>query len=238
MSQTTEIKVNEREAAIDTKIAETYRAMVEAQNKAQATLHDLMDSAAWNCRQSVRRSNNKATYRTHLFIDGQAVRVTFADLVPFLTDNELDRASNVQAAMKSAVADYIAAEAEYEEWSRFFLVPAGHIHSSMNCSSCNRGKNATVFTWLPELSGLTEADAVAAHGAWLCTTCFPTAPVEHTNADELANAAKKTAQCSGSGEVPTEYNRHYDGRCSGCGKWQTINLGSGRIRAHKAKGGK
>lgn len=71
-------------------------------------------------------------------------------------------------------------DAEYDRrpWSRFFLVTssAGHIHSSMRCSTC---RPTTTYGWLPELSGHSEADAVAAHGPALCSVCFASAPVEH-----------------------------------------------------------
>ncbi|WP_280404767.1 hypothetical protein [Nocardia brasiliensis] len=63
-------------------------------------------------------------------------------------------------------------------WSRFFLVPDGHIHSSRSCRSL---WPRTLLSWLPELSGESEADAVKAHGALLCTFCFPSAPVEWTD---------------------------------------------------------
>src|SRR6185369_10664798 len=64
----------------------------------------------------------------------------------------------------------------------------GHIHSSMRCSTC---RFDTEFGWLPTLSGLTEAEAVAAHGAILCTVCYPTAPVEWTGGiSHTAQAAK------------------------------------------------
>lgn len=42
--------------------------------------------------------------------------------------------------------------AQYNGWSRFFLVQnnGGHIHSSMNCSTCFP---STMFAWLPTVSG-------------------------------------------------------------------------------------
>jgi len=72
-------------------------------------------------------------------------------------------------------------------WARFYLVnnSNGHIHSSTVCSTCFRD---TSVSWLPGLSGLTEAEAVAAHGEILCSICFPTAPAEWTNG--ISNAAK------------------------------------------------
>lgn len=63
-------------------------------------------------------------------------------------------------------------------WSRFFLVTSstGHVHASMYCSTC---RWSTTYGWLPELSGKSEAEAVAELGAVLCSVCFPSAPVEH-----------------------------------------------------------
>ena len=237
MSQTTETKINEREAAIDTKIAETHGAWMAARLESKDVLRSLMSSASWNHRTIVRRTNSRANYDTHVYIDGNLVVASFLNLAPYLTQDQIDEANKVAAKVSSAMDAYYAAEAEYEGWSRFFLVPAGHIHRSMSCSTCNNGRSATTFSWLPQLSGLTEADAVAAHGAWLCTTCFPTAPVEYTNADALAKEAKKAARCSGSGEAPVEYHATYRnyGKCSGCDKWETTNDRSGLIRAHKAK---
>lgn len=79
-------------------------------------------------------------------------------------------------------------EAAYTGWSRFYLVTssAGHVHSSMGCSSCNP---RTRYGWLPELSGKAEAEAVEDLGPTLCTVCFPSAPVEWTEGKKLTKAA-------------------------------------------------
>lgn len=78
-------------------------------------------------------------------------------------------------------------------WSRFFLVTssAGHVHSSMYCHTC---KPTTTYGWLPELSGKSEEEAVAALGTVLCSVCFPSAPVAHTGGKiTKAKAAKLAA---------------------------------------------
>ncbi len=66
-----------------------------------------------------------------------------------------------------------------DPWSRFFLVTSsnGHIHRWMNCSTC---RVTTTFGWLPNLSGLTDAEAVAHPdgGPYLCQVCFPAARPE------------------------------------------------------------
>jgi len=56
-------------------------------------------------------------------------------------------------------------------------VPSGHNHSSMECSTCYP---TTQFRWLPQLSGLTEAEAVAEHGSVLCSVCYPSARFDWT----------------------------------------------------------
>lgn len=140
----------------------------------------------------------------------------------------------------------IELESEYraDPWSRFFLVRDGHIHSSMDCSTCNRNGRATLFGWLPELSGLDEAAAVEAQGAWLCTVCFPSAPVEWTNQAEVDEAAKQAASCAGSGTRPEsgDSSRRVNGygrstswaRCSECGEMQSVTS-TGKFRKHKNK---
>ena len=117
----------------------------------------------------------------------------------------------------------------YTGWSRFFRVE--HIHSSQNCSSF---RPTTRIGWLPTVSGLTEAEAVAAHGAILCTICFPSAPVEHTS-------GKQDDRCSGSGK--TIYNDlpkrtgFYSGNsatCADCGKTVGISSKGMNIPKHVA----
>lgn len=94
----------------------------------------------------------------------------------------IDRLEQYEAALALLWAEENRLDSEHKRrpWSRFFLVTssAGHIHKSMDCSTCNK---KTEFGWLPNLSGKSEADAVAEHGPALCTTCFPTAPVKWTS---------------------------------------------------------
>jgi hypothetical protein len=127
-------------------------------------------------------------------------------------------------------------ESEYRRrpWTRFFLVNnnGGHIHSSMDCSTCNNGKSPTRFGWLPNLSGQSEPEAVAAHGAILCTVCYPSAPSEWTD-------RRDDSVCSGSGDFYAEdqpkrtgfYSGNW-GTCRGCGTRQTVSK-IGKIRKHK-----
>lgn len=130
-------------------------------------------------------------------------------------------------------------EGEYEArggWSRFFLVVSseGHVHSSMHCSTCT---NRTQFRWMPDQSGLTMDEAIA---AWdkrgsaeiLCTVCFPNAPVARTEFQV------PDTQCPGS--LTFHYDRatarlgYYSGNhatCNDCGQVITVTK-SNKLRKH------
>lgn len=140
---------------------------------------------------------------------------------------------------RAELAEVLAAakplEAQYAErrWSRFFWVQnnGGHVHSSMQCSTCNKGGHATAFGWNPDLSGLDEAAAVAKLGPMLCTVCFPSAPVEYT----IGKAQPE--RCAGSGQPAVEGTRKRVGRndygtCSECGSTEIVTSYY-VIRAHK-----
>ena len=99
----------------------------------------------------------------------------------------------------------------------------------MDCSTCNKMGKATEFGWLCDLSGLDEAAAVAIHGPWLCTVCFPSAPVEYTNGEELARLAKEASRCAGSGTyVATPYRSV---RCPVCNTLTRVST-NGRLFSH------
>ncbi|HTW07063.1 MAG TPA: hypothetical protein VME46_06125, partial [Acidimicrobiales bacterium] len=74
-------------------------------------------------------------------------------------------------------ADGIAAELQpYEHeyrrrpWTRAFVVPGGHVHRSMDCSTCHP---TTRFAWLPDYSGADEAKIVEDACERACTVCYP-----------------------------------------------------------------
>lgn len=97
-----------------------------------------------------------------------------------------ERIADYRSAMQAFSAARTAIEAHedaYTGWSRFFLVTssAGHVHSSMDCTSCYW---STRFAPVPSLSGSTEAEAVSALGETLCTVCFPSAPVKPSKVTE------------------------------------------------------
>jgi hypothetical protein len=88
----------------------------------------------------------------------------------------------------------------YRGWSRFFVVTSstGHIHSSQSCHTC---RPTTAFGWLPDMSGLSEADALVKlfekggdrAASALCSVCFPNAPVEHVGGKITKSMAEEMA---------------------------------------------
>jgi hypothetical protein len=74
-------------------------------------------------------------------------------------------------------------------WNRAWLVPDGHIHRSCSCHTLHP---TTIVSWLPEQSGLAEAEIVANAAEMACTVCYPTAPVAELRV--AAKAAKDEAK--------------------------------------------
>lgn len=202
---------------IDTALAEIYNRLYTTQDEIKRQIHFIEDLEGGIEKEAA----GDGRYTGYLRMYG---------------DKLLDMRTNLNALRERAtdiLAETAPYEAEYQRrpWTRFFLVQnnGGHIHSSMSCSTCYI---TTRFGWLPNLSGLTEAEAVAAHGAILCTVCYPSAPVEWTD-------GRDDSVCPGSGQ-------HYDtdqksrvgyysgnwGHCVECGKVQTITK-IGNIRKHK-----
>ena len=113
-------------------------------------------------------------------------------------------------AVTGLQAQIDTAEAIWREhgWSRYILCLSanGHIH---NYYGCHTLRASTQLEWHPELSGLSEAEAVKALGPILCTHCYPSAPAEYKrdpaewkrerdagakDAEKAAREAKKAAK--------------------------------------------
>lgn len=136
---------------------------------------------------------------THVKIDGSYTGTDWSEFqgAPYNADKyaeALARRDELNDKRDDLCAQRDIMEATYTGWSRYFLVTSspGHIHSSMYCPTC---RFTTTYGWLPQLSGNTEAEAVAEHGPTLCTVCFPSAPVAWTTGKKItaAQAAKKAA---------------------------------------------
>jgi hypothetical protein len=168
-----------------------------------------------------------------LKVDPETVKLMYRHSFEFLVGQygeTIARLAELDAEMAPLDALYNA-----RQWNRFFLVPGGHIHRDMHCQTCNRGQSPTRFAWLPEQSGLTEPDAVAAHGPLLCTVCYPSAPTEWTN------GLDKPKGCQGSGTYDYDrstarmgYVHGNYGTCSHCNGRIALTKTS-KLRAHQPK---
>lgn len=142
-------------------------------------------------------------------------------------------AARAQLADIEAQADALEATYAEHRWSRFFIVVSsdGHIHSSRSCSTC---RFTTVYGWLPKLSGLTEAEAVADQGPLLCSVCFPSAPAEWTRGRPAQTAEEAAADGKCINRVGDNYRwlggAHY-GDCPTCGARGVAATESG-LRKH------
>ncbi|MFH8483013.1 DUF6011 domain-containing protein [Streptomyces sp. NPDC018055] len=122
-------------------------------------------------------------------------------------------------------------------WSRFYLVKNvdGHIHKATSPNECHTLRWDTSMGWLPDLSGLTEKDAVKAHGPILCTVCFPSAPLEWT-----VGKPKDDGRCDGSGQYVTldaSMARRLSpwATCPVCGEKGVSVTSTWKLRKHKPK---
>lgn len=128
-------------------------------------------------------------------VDNQVASYRKASADPFTAKRYANRLAEAESECRTLKAEIRELEALYTGWSRFFLVTNtnGHIHSSMNCSTCYL---STTFSWLPQLSGSTERDAVEECGEILCSVCFPSAPVAWTTGVSKTAAATKDARAT------------------------------------------
>lgn len=150
---------------------------------------------------------------------------------------------------RTAEAEQIRAErkpydAEFTRrggWTRFFHVE--HLHTTTRCPSF---RPTTRIGWLPEYSGRSEAEMIAAAGDMVCTKCVPDAPVKpkRPTLPELTaqwDKANATDVCPGSGtsdwkdgKVRTGYYSGNGGTCAHCGKSVgNTSRYSQMIRKHK-----
>jgi hypothetical protein len=126
-------------------------------------------------------------------ISAQTWRLSHSDVQEKAAGTErgrkaLDRVNRAKGSVSELDGTVLAKlEAEFGRrggWSRAYLVTDGHVHSSQNCSSCNRGEFPTRFFWMIDFSGKSHAEIVEAAGERACTICYPDAPVARRDKGE------------------------------------------------------
>lgn len=173
MSAMTSTPIHELAVETDTKLAELYHELLRHEARLIDTLDDLRRLAGQR--------------KSHQGWNG-SVREAL-DFVPTNEWNksEQERLLAKRQELSTAIAQNMSENQALENvwkangrWSRFFLVlnNNGHIHRGMSCSTTYP---TTQWAWLPQLSGLTEAEAVADQGEILCSMCFPSAPIAWTS---------------------------------------------------------
>lgn len=133
-------------------------------------------------------------------------------------------------ALAAVNAEIAPLEAEYARrpWSRYVIVPGGHIHRYQGCSTL-RPTTETIL--LIEASGVeAEAEVIARYSYTACTKCFPNAPVAEAQVDPSVCTA---------GPYDYEKTKGYGARyvtCSVCKGFVSRHPSTGKQRKHK-KGG-
>src|SRR6478752_7603092 len=172
MSTITAPATQAEQAAFDTIVAEQLRELAKRQQAVEIAMIDVHrfvgDKQDWFGKQRRWRMSDEGALKAFdaLPTSDAHMRVMLAYV------KAIDARAVVQNELIEKDEIYRSAP-----WSRFVEVTSsnGHIHSHTACSTCNP---RTTYGWWPELSGLTEADAVAKLGPILCSVCFPSAPTE------------------------------------------------------------
>lgn len=193
----------EHARACDTRVADAWTAFHDVNDRAKAIRADVARLDRKLAALSPERRLSMTSKRAEQIAKAEAIEAEAAPL--------RDAAKALDAEL-------------YEGWQRFFLVQ--HIHSSPWCSSF---RPTTRVAWLPNVSGLTEAEAVAEHGATLCTICFPSAPAHLTTPQADPNVCTGTRDR----EQPSRTG-YYSGNWATCTCGSRVTLTStGKLRKHK-----
>jgi hypothetical protein len=110
-------------------------------------------------------------------------------------DNYDRKIAESKAKVKELAAKMDVYDAEFVRrggWTRAFFVAnaGGHVHSSMNCSTCYP---TTRFQWLTSYSGKDENEIVSDAGERACTVCYASAPVDLLRRPSKINDPEKEA---------------------------------------------
>lgn len=156
---------------------------------------------------------------------------------------KLSKLDTAKAEMNRLTDEISRYEDEWRRrpWSRFHQLRStsnAHVHDSRWCSALHRS-NLGDLGWRPDLSGKSMEEAVAELGPYLCSKCFPGAPVKWRQ-NPADHKAKDPNECLGTNEQPVEgtvqskptyrsYTR--SGRCPVCLNGQTVRT-DGTLSKH------
>lgn len=142
--------------------------------------------------------------------------------------------ANTEMAQLQREIDILEAEYKRRPWSRFHQLrttDGARIHDSRWCPGLHRS-NLGDLGWHPDLSGKTEAEAVADLGPVMCSKCFRSAPVEWKR--DPKDLKVNPNACPGAEKAPVEgtvkFQRSLNGgyeeaECTGCGEMKRLRVG-------------
>lgn len=173
---------------------------------------DTILNGLWNRQQKVeRRIEVYRAAKADILKDGNNARLTgfrtARDGVRLCDD--LATAIEDLAALKAESLPYENEYVRRGAWSRYFVVQNdnGHVHRSMDCSTCNREGVATRFGWMIQFSGKDEHELTDEIGPNACTVCFPwaeTIRVEFEAAERQRKADERDAKAAEKARVAAE----------------------------------
>lgn len=164
----------------DTEQYQTYVRLMRAQQSVQRSVASLQTQVRTG---QERRNNSKLSYdeimtRAENQRDDQSAMSHVRDMAR----RGLDQVAVAESERDQAREDFDTYDEMFRRrggWTRAFLVSGanGHVHKSMECSTCNHNGQSTQFSWMTEYSDHDENEIVDAAGYRACTTCYPSAPV-------------------------------------------------------------
>lgn len=178
-------------AEVDTRIAELLKQQARIQSQ-QQSLAITIRHAARQTSTYDRKTGTAWSGTLAEAIDAVQARIAAGETWYNHTLDDYDAEARKLAEVNASLLTLNELYAKHR-WSRFYLVlnNNGHIHRDTSCSTCFA---TTEYGWLPQLSGLTEADAVADQGEILCSICFPSAPVAWTCGESKAKVEARQSR--------------------------------------------
>lgn len=167
---------------VDAVAAGEYEQLLRVLARQESHLGTLSRATNPNLRWEQRdpRTLDEITADAHRALEEGTVPLTWGDAV---VRRALEAVEQSQDEVRRHRAVLDEADRQWQArgmWSRAFLVVGGgdgHVHSSMSCSTCNKGATPTQFQWMTGYSDAGEERIVADAGWRACTVCYPTAPV-------------------------------------------------------------
>lgn len=233
---------------VDTRLAALYNERARANQAHKAAAHGV-HRALGETQERVKRADGRTEYQWPTD-DDEAVwlletRVNGGDVeareLPLLIE-ALGKWDAANADLEWIANEMAPLNTEFSRrpWSRFFRVTSsagGHVHSSMECSTCYL---STEYGWLPEWSGQSEDEALAAlhkQADVMCSVCYPSAPAEYrVRVQPTAEEARAEGKCLN--KVPSwrdgvrPWSRPW-ADCGVCGQRGVSVTNAGNLRSHE-----